>query len=131
MVVLVATAAFGCACDPAIEASALVGSDATNCGYVPFDEDRGPVTDCLDAAIAAGESAFGGWQQLGRDSEVRVYYAFRPDRTYQVFYDGDIGGGGGRGDPRITVTPCDGPPRRSGTGYGCDGSFEEPYELCD
>lgn len=125
-------AAAGCACDPAAEACVLAGSGATDCGYARLEEDRSPVTECLDAAIAAGEPAFGGWQVMGRDSEVRVYFALRPDRTFQLHYDGDIsGGGGGRRNRRITVTPCDGAPQRSATGYSCDGPIGEPYVLCD
>lgn len=122
--------AAGCACDPAAEACELAGSGAIDCGYARLGEDRTAVTDCLDAAIESGDRAFGGWQELGLDSELRVFFTLRTDRTYRLLYDGDVSGGGDRG-AQITVFPCDGPPVRSASGYWCTGSAQEPYTICD
>ena len=120
----------GCRCDLEANARYLAGSRPTECGYVELDEDRATVTDCLDRAVATETIAYGGWQELGRDSEVRRYYVVRPDRVYDLLYDSDPSGGGGAG-ARITVSPCVGTPVRMGSGYWCEGEALDPYTLCD
>lgn len=120
----------GCRCDPQAEAAYLAGSRATDCGYASLEEDRAPVTGCLDAALAAGDQAFGGWQELGRDSERREYFVVRPDRTYRLLYDGDPSGGGDAA-PVITVFGCVGAPEKTASGYWCAGEALEPYTICD
>jgi hypothetical protein len=130
----VALLAAGCACDPGAEAAALAGPDAEDCGYVPLGEDTGPVVACLDAALAEGRSAFGGWQQMGIDSETRRYFATGGELDYVLHYDGDIEGGGGHDNPVITVFPCDGRLVQAEVvqpGYGCGGVPQESYTLCD
>jgi hypothetical protein len=115
--------AAGCACDPGREAQRLAGSRATDCGYAALDEDMAVVSDCLDAAIAAGDSAYGGWALVSRDSGLRQYFVVRPDRTYRLYHDGS--------KDRLTITPCLGAPVRVDDGYTCDGELLDSYEFCD
>ncbi|MBO6938873.1 MAG: hypothetical protein JJ863_28150 [Deltaproteobacteria bacterium] len=113
----------GCRCDPEDHAHYLAGSRPVECGYAPSDADRAAVTECLDRAIATGGRAFGGWQEDGIDSEVRQYFVVRPDRVYDLHYDG--------AGPLLTVSPCIGTPVPTETGYWCEGEALEPYTHCD
>ncbi len=113
----------GCRCDPEDHAHYLSGSRPTECGYVELGGDRATVTDCLDRAIATEGRAFGGWAEAGVDSELRQYWVVRPDRVYDLFYDG--------AGPQLKVSPCLGTPVRTDTGYWCEGEATEPYTLCD
>ncbi len=119
-----AVLATGCACDPSREAERLAGSRATDCGYAPLvDGDMSTVTDCLDAAIAEGTSAYGGWELVSRDSGLRQWYVVRPNRTYDLDYDGS--------KDQLTISPCLGTPMRTADGYTCEGELLDPYEFCD
>jgi hypothetical protein len=92
-----------CVCSPLEEARCRAHSDAVDCGFAALGEDRTPIVECALDAQAVGGSAYGGWQVMGIDSEVRRYFALGGEQLWILLYDGGFGGA----CPVMTASPCD------------------------
>lgn len=129
-----ATTAGCCRCDADDEARDLAGRGAIDCGYVLLGEDPEPALACAEAALAAGEPFYVGFQRAGIDSEVRRYVASDGATAFVLDYDG-APGGGGEGCPRFVGSTCIAQPSRIAEGDGeilaCPYATYGELVLCD
>jgi hypothetical protein len=113
----VALAGCACLCDTDAAVRDRAGSGAIDCGFVPLGADRTRAIECATNAIAASAAVQVGWQDRGRDSEVRTYVAGH-DGVYAMFgYDGDPSGGS-HVCPTLVETTCTDTPVRTTDALG-------------
>lgn len=97
----------GTHCDLTETMLEFAGEDAEWCGRdLPMEEaDQGH--ECAVDAFLAGRPFIVSFQRMGTDSLVRTGVAGNGTGAFRDYiYDGDIGGGGGTGNPRITEFLC-------------------------
>ncbi len=119
-----------CSCDLEGEVRQRAGAGAVDCGFASLGEDVEPIAQCALDAQAAGTSAYGGWEELGIDSEVHQHFAVGGEQAWIFLFDGDPSGGD-NACASLTAFPCQGALVSAGARLGCDGIALDPIDLCD
>ncbi len=95
-----------CRCDQDKELRRLTGRGATDCGLVARGEDREPALACAEAAIAAGEAFYVGYEEADVREYVIRYFASDGATTWALgFYGGEEEACSFFGGSRCTAPP--------------------------
>ena len=119
-----------------MELRAIDGGKGENCG-VATPKDSAPEA-CVVRALKEGRRFVSRHRLRGIDSHIELGLAGGDDGSVTMIrYDGDPGGGGGDGHPRITTVVCRGArpstPEEREAGQGLLACSEEssPRTLCE
>lgn len=103
-----------CNCSLREEAFELAGGGATDCGHVPVGTSVAAALGCALDAMETQRAFVVRMELRGTDSHVaQAWVGQRDGDVFRLLYDGDPGGGGGDGRPRIERWTCHGPSRHT------------------